>query len=1339
MGDSMKNDSNPEEQPMQQSQSEGAEKTVKPTLSEVKKSWGFRRTTLARREFMEEVADVVINPPPVRRGRSRQANQTPQTTSDTSTSQMASRSSRNFIDDLEWSAPSSPVPEEPKPISEATAGSSLDPTLWQDFGSAFHTAFSLLGGKEGLSMEMSDVLLPPDNIEPTDEVETPPPQVAGIEVPDNKDCVDGMEISEPVAQENVEGSEMDDVVVISSQEEDSDEMTLIQIKQQLASKARQVTAGGRGGKGGRGRARGRGRGRRRAKGKGRVRGRGRGRATEIESSTADDDEAEEMDEVIVVHQANLLQIKESSPLGSTIIELPQSPAQQSSSDCIVIDTDVDRITDVSPGQYDDAPEEEDEEKQEEMKEDKYVVYSSISDSEDYDADALYCICRQKHNKRFMICCDSCQEWFHGDCVGVSETQGSKMERKGQEYMCPTCTTKKLTLISTSQPESQPEPELSLPESLTINPPCEREEETEERQDIEQTVVVEEEEVEQPTAQPQPQSDAKMEVDSNLPLCIGPDCPKHALPDSVYCGTECILQHAAATMKSLSETKAPQTRGMLQRKAAAARLTATEQRVGKVSNLSAGRPKEEGEVELQGDNGNQKEAASSIACDPSLTEVQATSIPSSNLNTASDKDSKANSKATALNPAAGAEDPSPEDQSTDATSPSVPVSEPSPARGQSEEKPKKSLDSGLSKKQSVQSDSFIPAAAQKNSPSPAVQTPATSLPRHHETGAVVVSKTSYVIPKKTPGPQQQPSQVPASTSGQKPSSAPTVQNETRNLPVPPAPIAPSSRPSQPNHQVRQSIQRSLTSILFKRVCDCEDLDLPESEVAKLVTNIEMEMFDIFRNTDSKYMNKYRTIMFNMKDPKNKGLLFRFLHGEISPFRLVRMSQKDMQAVKAPEPSTKETTEVKDTPAKATNLLQKPEAVKVDLPSLNPTKSYRNMVCISLMIHLIIMAILLEIHNEQKKNLPPTLKTRPSQPNKGVPDILTCMLKDTTAEHKTHLFDLKCKICTGLEKNRPNLLLGLAIIQKLKRPGNLPQEIEEKRPKVHMSKDPMWIPKPPVSGSMMDPIVQQYGQKSKVKKIEEEENEFDRPYDPEEEYDSAAGYGMVAPQSRKIMKADSPAPSTSGKDDVAYDPEDETIFEDFQSAESEDNRPRGVVIVKGTIIEVLQEGPRGALLHIHGDGKKRTDTEVKVTGQGIELETSLNTKVAIVKAILHVGILMDIEDPHHPPEEKMLSLCHQDNRCVLLLKSWINQDIQMFREGDFQIQKPPGFIGEVKILDVQFLKAGSLTLRGQDMAEEVQILGALDQKDHQTGRAQDLKGDFLEVLISRISGQKEYAQM
>ena len=39
---------------------------------------------------------------------------------------------------------------------------------------------------------------------------------------------------------------------------------------------------------------------------------------------------------------------------------------------------------------------------------------------------------------FMICCDQCEEWYHGDCVGISVGQGKRMEREGKEYVCPVC-------------------------------------------------------------------------------------------------------------------------------------------------------------------------------------------------------------------------------------------------------------------------------------------------------------------------------------------------------------------------------------------------------------------------------------------------------------------------------------------------------------------------------------------------------------------------------------------------------------------------------------------------------------------------------------------------------------------------------------------------------------------------------------------------------------------------------------------------------------------------------------------------------------------------------------
>lgn len=63
--------------------------------------------------------------------------------------------------------------------------------------------------------------------------------------------------------------------------------------------------------------------------------------------------------------------------------------------------------------------------------------------------------------RFMICCDRCEEWFHGDCVGITEARGRLMERNSEDYVCPNCTgrkgqgTKPFTSTAGSDPSKQP--------------------------------------------------------------------------------------------------------------------------------------------------------------------------------------------------------------------------------------------------------------------------------------------------------------------------------------------------------------------------------------------------------------------------------------------------------------------------------------------------------------------------------------------------------------------------------------------------------------------------------------------------------------------------------------------------------------------------------------------------------------------------------------------------------------------------------------------------------------------------------------------------------------------
>lgn len=45
----------------------------------------------------------------------------------------------------------------------------------------------------------------------------------------------------------------------------------------------------------------------------------------------------------------------------------------------------------------------------------------------------------------MICCDSCQNWFHGSCVGIDENEPTQMEKTKQQYTCSLCTTRKQDL------------------------------------------------------------------------------------------------------------------------------------------------------------------------------------------------------------------------------------------------------------------------------------------------------------------------------------------------------------------------------------------------------------------------------------------------------------------------------------------------------------------------------------------------------------------------------------------------------------------------------------------------------------------------------------------------------------------------------------------------------------------------------------------------------------------------------------------------------------------------------------------------------------------------------
>ncbi|NWR73254.1 PHF3 protein, partial [Centropus unirufus] len=217
-----------------------------------------------------------------------------------------------------------------------------------------------------------------------------------------------------------------------------------------------------------------------------------------------------------------------------------------------------------------------------------------------------------------------------------------------------------------------------------------------------------------------------------------------------------------------------------------------------------------------------------------------------------------------------------------------------------------------------------------------------------------------------------------------------KNEKGSISTTHMPAVPASKPSA--DQIRQSVKQSLKEILMKRLTD-SSLKIPEERAAKVATKIEKELFSFFRDTDSKYKNKYRSLMFNLKDPKNNILFKKVLKGEVTPDHLIKMSPEELASKELAawrqrenrhtiEMIEKEQREVERRPI--TKITHKGE---IEIESEAPMKEQEEV---------------MEIQE-------PNMKFEKSE--EAEKEGNESASSDTTSQHKNHLFDLNCKICIG----------------------------------------------------------------------------------------------------------------------------------------------------------------------------------------------------------------------------------------------------------------------------------------------------------------------------------------
>lgn len=116
---------------------------------------------------------------------------------------------------------------------------------------------------------------------------------------------------------------------------------------------------------------------------------------------------------------------------------------------------------------------------------------------------------------------------------------------------------------------------------------------------------------------------------------------------------------------------------------------------------------------------------------------------------------------------------------------------------------------------------------------------------------------------------------------------------------PSPVSSSSasasKPSSsPNTKgIRENAVKALAEALRIRVDKADEVTATPDKLKDLAKAIEEQMFKLYnKDVGPKYKNKYRSLLFNIKDEKNNGLFRKIVNEKISAKSLVSMTAEEM---------------------------------------------------------------------------------------------------------------------------------------------------------------------------------------------------------------------------------------------------------------------------------------------------------------------------------------------------------------------------------------------------------------------------------------------------------------
>lgn len=583
-------------------------------------------------------------------------------------------------------------------------------------------------------------------------------------------------------------------------------------------------------------------------------------------------------------------------------------------------------------------------------------------SED-DPDKLWCICRKPHDGKFMICCDTCKDWFHGHCVGVTKLMGDRFEKEGKEWFCAECSDKLRAGIPRNAIPTKINKKEKKKSRSGSSSASKRRRGRPRKSEITREISTR-----------SSQRNLRKSLDSKLGVVDNGRLRRNLSKPDVRTESFDEFEDSQRLKVLIKERK---------KEFFYKRQLAEQQKAAKRNELGLGR----GSL-----TANLSDSLDSLATSTNTPNMN--NLP---INIKSDH-GKERVKPIVL------QINTKKDPTSDQGSQRIVT-----AIVRSPKKNSNHFDTGGH----TVNDLFTADPIQVNKK---FKTENNFLKIPASDNNVSANETKFLqTPDASSKSEKHSDQSAESTPKRKRKDSDSCTNGSSN--------------TGGSKHIAQKIKESLEA----RSRHIKDMDVSSEKIGSLAIEIEAQLNECFKEGTNKYMNKFRSLIFNLRDPKNQCLVTNVLSGEIAPSKLVRMSSDEMasnELAKWRERENKHSIELikRDAQLAAQQVIvkktHKGEEV-ISTPSINETEDPKaeasNQEPPTTPTKSVVKA---EAKIESLNSRVNTLGSPPNKTpivkqvndsngplsNDKVSDTDPFFFLDTTKDHKNHVFDINCKICT-----------------------------------------------------------------------------------------------------------------------------------------------------------------------------------------------------------------------------------------------------------------------------------------------------------------------------------------